>query len=412
LFSREVFEPTDKELNPVEEDDEDNEDTIMISDDEDEMANYDRKGKGKAAPKPTNSRRKARRAIVESDDEGDDVNFCGSDKKDDDDDDDMSDFIVGSDEDEEEKDALRAVKKRLGKKLLHVILDSDDEPDISEEKEVIFGVRKKVPISKEAIKLMPRFLPSSKMKVCHRLFFSGTISSSTMIIQYMMDELLKLQKTNPEEKVRCCHRIGVDAWINSCPDPPCFPMDRVSLLDLRLFDRKRHSSCQVPRRYDPHQTRPGSQSIHGERKSSCHVNVAQMRRSVVTIFGFFIDLANWILLGVGLNLTRANNVISLDLGWSQAVESQAFDRVHRVGQMRKVHVQRVVIADTVEDRILKMQERKVLCLFNAFEKIFLIRYFQQTLADGSLGEGSGKKIGSEYFSFGHDSVRTIDLQHS
>jgi SNF2 family DNA or RNA helicase len=70
-----------------------------------------------------------------------------------------------------------------------------------------------------------------------------------------------------------------------------------------------------------------------------------------------------ILLGVGLNLTRANNVISLDLGWSQAVESQAFDRVHRVGQMRKVHVQRVVIADTVEDRILKMQERKVLLAF-------------------------------------------------
>ena len=65
------------------------------------------------------------------------------------------------------------------------------------------------------------------------------------------------------------------------------------------------------------------------------------------------------MLGVGLNLTRANNVISLDLGWSQAVESQAFDRVHRVGQMRKVHVQRVVIADTVEDQILKLQERKV-----------------------------------------------------
>jgi SNF2 family DNA or RNA helicase len=89
----------------------------------------------------------------------------------------------------------------------------------------------------------------------------------------------------------------------------------------------------------------------------------------------FIDLANLILLGVGLNLTRANNVISLDLGWSQAVESQAFDRVHRVGQMRKVHVQRVVIADTVEDRILKMQERKVSCLLAALENIFLICYF-------------------------------------
>jgi SNF2 family DNA or RNA helicase len=97
-----------------------------------------------------------------------------------------------------------------------------------------------------------------------------------------------------------------------------------------------------------------------------------------------------------LNLTRANNVISLDLGWSQAVEAQSFDRfvlasmficigswhrgyrVHRLGQTRPVMVQRLVIADTVEDRVLVMQERK------------------QTLADGSLGEGTGKKIGSEF----------------
>jgi SNF2 family DNA or RNA helicase len=81
--------------------------------------------------------------------------------------------------------------------------------------------------------------------------------------------------------------------------------------------------------------------------------------------------------GVGLNLTRANNVISLDLAWSRAVESQAWDRVHRLGQTRNVNVQRLVIANTVEDRILALQERK------------------QSLADGSLGEGTGKKMGRE-----------------
>jgi SNF2 family DNA or RNA helicase len=81
------------------------------------------------------------------------------------------------------------------------------------------------------------------------------------------------------------------------------------------------------------------------------------------------------LLGVGLNLTRANNVISLDLAWSRAVESQAWDRVHRLGQKLPVKVDRIVIADTVEDRIMALQERK------------------QSLADGSLGEGKGKKIG-------------------
>ena len=62
---------------------------------------------------------------------------------------------------------------------------------------------------------------------------------------------------------------------------------------------------------------------------------------------------------MGLNLTRANNVISLDLCWSYAVENQAFDRVHRLGQQRPVRVQRAIIADTVEDRILTLQERKV-----------------------------------------------------
>ena len=51
--------------------------------------------------------------------------------------------------------------------------------------------------------------------------------------------------------------------------------------------------------------------------------------------------------------------MSLDLGWSEAVENQAFDRVHRLGQTRPVFVERLVIADTVEDRVLALQEKKV-----------------------------------------------------
>jgi SNF2 family DNA or RNA helicase len=56
---------------------------------------------------------------------------------------------------------------------------------------------------------------------------------------------------------------------------------------------------------------------------------------------------------------KTTGVISLDLGWSPAIEAQAFDRVHRLGQKRDVHVQRLVIENTVEDRILQLQERKV-----------------------------------------------------
>lgn len=72
-------------------------------------------------------------------------------------------------------------------------------------------------------------------------------------------------------------------------------------------------------------------------------------------------------------------MISLDLGWSEAIESQAFDRVHRLGQTRTVTVDRLVIQNTIEDRILALQENK------------------RNLADGSLGEGNGKKIGRAYF---------------
>ena len=70
-------------------------------------------------------------------------------------------------------------------------------------------------------------------------------------------------------------------------------------------------------------------------------------------------------------LTGHSGVISLDLGWSEAVENQAFDRVHRLGQTRPVTVQRLVISNTVEDRVLQLQERKV--HFLAFRFIFIHR---------------------------------------
>ena len=60
---------------------------------------------------------------------------------------------------------------------------------------------------------------------------------------------------------------------------------------------------------------------------------------------------------VGQNLTH--NVISLDLGWSRAIEDKAFDPVHRLGPTRPVEVERLVIAGTVEDRLLNIQGLKV-----------------------------------------------------
>jgi len=167
---------------------------------------------------------------------------------------------------------------------------------------------------------MPRFLPSTKMK-------------------FMMDRLEELVKTRPDEKT-----LIVSQW-TGC----------LSLVSNYLAEKE-----------IPHVKYQGDMN-RVKRDQAVQVFMSREKARVM--------LMSLKCGGVGLNLTRANNVISLDLGWSQAIESQAYDRVHRLGQTRGVHVQRVVIADTVEDRILTMQECK------------------QTLADGSLGEGSGKKIG-------------------
>ncbi len=76
--------------------------------------------------------------------------------------------------------------------------------------------------------------------------------------------------------------------------------------------------------------------------------------------------------GTGLNLTRADHVFLLDPWWNPAVEDQAADRAHRIGQERPVLVHRLVAEDTVEERLLTLQERK------------------RALADSILdGEGTG-----------------------
>ena len=62
--------------------------------------------------------------------------------------------------------------------------------------------------------------------------------------------------------------------------------------------------------------------------------------------------------GVGLNLTAADYVYIVDPWWNPAVEQQAIDRTHRIGQTKNVFAYRMICTDTVEDKILKLQERK------------------------------------------------------
>jgi SNF2 family DNA or RNA helicase len=62
--------------------------------------------------------------------------------------------------------------------------------------------------------------------------------------------------------------------------------------------------------------------------------------------------------GTGLNLTAADTVIHYDPWWNPAVETQATDRAHRIGQDKPVFVYKLIALGTVEERILQLQERK------------------------------------------------------
>ena len=62
--------------------------------------------------------------------------------------------------------------------------------------------------------------------------------------------------------------------------------------------------------------------------------------------------------GLGLNLTKAEYVFIMDPWWNPAVEMQAIDRAHRIGQENKVFIYKFITKNTVEEKILTLQQRK------------------------------------------------------
>ena len=62
--------------------------------------------------------------------------------------------------------------------------------------------------------------------------------------------------------------------------------------------------------------------------------------------------------GYGLNLTAADTVVHFDPWWNPAVEAQATDRAHRIGQTRPVTVYRLLTRGTVEEKVVRLQAKK------------------------------------------------------
>lgn len=85
--------------------------------------------------------------------------------------------------------------------------------------------------------------------------------------------------------------------------------------------------------------------------------------------------------GQGLNLTAASRVFLMDLWWNEAVEAQAWDRVHRLGQKLPVTVVRFVAEDTLEEKLLQLQESKAAIGSGALRKLTASEAAKARVAD-------------------------------
>ncbi|GAA5992067.1 hypothetical protein JCM10908_000725 [Rhodotorula pacifica] len=259
---------------------------------------------------------------------------------DDDDSESLNGFIVDDDADDDDDDyGKKSQQKKKAPRMSNRAVVNDSEDEQSEAEEESAPPRKKDK-ERESIKGKGKAKADDKGKgkEAAKTFTWGDQEPSTKIL-WAYNELDRMFAENPTDKV-----IIISSF--------------TSALDLmnEFLLRKGVKSC----RYQ------GDMNI-GEREEA----IRKLKKSNKTR----VMLLSLKCGGVGLTLTRANRVIALDLAWSTAVESQAFDRVHRIGQEKEVVVNRLTIKETVEQRILALQERK------------------QGLADAATGEGTGQKMG-------------------
>ncbi|GAA5838313.1 hypothetical protein JCM9279_003196 [Rhodotorula babjevae] len=248
---------------------------------------------------------------------------------DDDVDESLGGFIVPDGEEDDDEFGKAVLKRKPKQPNRAIVQDSDDDDD---------QVAQQSEAEEEPAPASDKGKGKKKVKTAEEIRWVREQEPSTKML-WAMAELRRMFEENPEEKV-----IIISSFVAG----------------LDILDTYLESQGVRTLRYQ------GDMSI-SDRDETLRTFRKSKKRKVL--------LLSLKCGGVGLTLTRANRVISLDLAWSSAVESQAFDRVHRIGQSREVHVNRLTIAKTVEQRILDMQKRK------------------QGLADASMGEGSAVKMG-------------------
>ncbi|KAF5188532.1 Helicase-like transcription factor chr28 [Thalictrum thalictroides] len=178
---------------------------------------------------------------------------------------------------------------------------------------------------------------------------SSKIKAALEVLESLSKPLgspLRNSALKPSNEVTLCVANASDSHL---PEKAIVFSQWTRMLDL-LEVRLKNSSIQY-RRLD------GTMSVLARDKAVKDFNTVPE----VTVMIMSLKAAS-----LGLNMVAACHVILLDLWWNPTTEDQAIDRAHRIGQTRPVSVLRLTVKDTVEDRILALQQKKREMVASAF----------------------------------------------
>ncbi|KAL4186079.1 hypothetical protein AMTRI_Chr09g32000 [Amborella trichopoda] len=211
-------------------------------------------------------------------------------------------------------------------------------------------------------------------------------------INAALEILLSLQQVNSEDRSEACGETSIESTseaIVECSSSSAFGETSLNIQRKRcneLYTVPSSQLARVPR--DHHGRVPEKAIVFSQwtgmldlleipltnfsiqyRRLDGTMSLAARDRAVrdfnslpeVTVMIMSLKAGN-----LGLNMVAACHVILLDLWWNPTTEDQAVDRAHRIGQTRPVTVSRLTVKDTVEDRILDLQEKKRKMVASAF----------------------------------------------
>lgn len=245
-----------------------------------------------------------------------------------------------------EKHGAIGAQKTLAKRMAPFLMRRTKDKvalDLPEKTEIV----KTIELEGEQKKLYEGIRLSMHKKVTEALHKKGIASSQILIL----DALLKLRQACCDPrlvKLENAKKVKESAKLS-------FLIDMVKKLveegrKILLFSS--FTSMLALIEEELNQLKIPYSKITGETKDR-KTPVVQFQNGDVPLFLISLKAG-----GTGLNLTAADTVIHYDPWWNPAAENQATDRAHRIGQEKPVFVYKLITQRTVEEKILKMQERK------------------------------------------------------